>query len=468
MSTEAISTSNDAARVPHRAKRFDNLRFMVLTEARRRAAQIEQAERWLFLSLVFVVALVIRMAALLSLRQISQLPGRQAGADGIEFEQLARALAEGRGYVRPNGMPTAFRAPGYPMFMSVIYRLTHINVSAATLSFPFLGAAICVVTYLLAREVVSERTARLSALLGVVYFPAIYLSTVWYSEPLFMLSFGICLWLFLIYLRNGSYGALAAAGLLFSWSVLVRPFAILMLPALLLLDLMYSRRRMITVSVLFVCSLTPTLLWAARNYQLYHAFVLGTNGGSTFYGGNNDTVFRVPEHMGGWVSTVRLPGRDQIVATPNEYAHDQVEWQLGKQWVRTHLTAVPLLATMKLVRFVLPDFDSENKKFAILSVIATLPFLPLWILGIRAAVDRRNRNLPWLVVHFGVAMVVATGVIFWGSPRFRDAVAPLLFIYAGCGLERLIVSRFHTLGDADAHMIRDEGVSIPSDTAIAS
>ncbi len=444
-----------------------SVRSSILTEVKCRTEQLMHAERWIFLALVFIVALIIRMAALVSLRQVGQLPGRQAGADGIEFEQLARALAEGRGYVRPNGIPTAFRAPGFPMFVSVIYRLTHISVSAATLSFPVLGGAICVVTYLLAREVVSERSARLSALLSVVYFPAIYLSTVWFSEPLFMFSFGICLWLFLIYLRNGSYVVLAAAGLLFSWSVLVRPFAILMLPALLLLDLMYSRRKLITVSILLVCSLGPTLVWAGRNYQLYHAFVLGTNGGSTFYGGNNDTVLRVPQHMGGWVSTVRLPGRAQVVATPNEYAHDQVEWKLGKQWVRTHLTAMPLLIAMKLVRFVLPDFDSENKKFALLSVITTLPFLPLWFLGIRSAAGRRNRSLPWLVVHCGVAMAVATGIIFWGSPRFRDAVAPLLFIYAGCGLECLIFYRFHTPAAADDPMIRDEAMLAHSETAMA-
>jgi hypothetical protein len=40
-----------------------------------------------------------------------------------------------------------------------------------------------------------------------------------------------------------------------------------------------------------------------------------------------------------------------------------------------------------------------------------------------------------------MAMVVATGLMFWGSPRFRDAAAPLLFIYAGCGLDQLLMPR---------------------------
>jgi len=414
----------------------------VLAEARCRADQIARAEQRVFLGLLFVFALVVRMVALLSLRQVSRPPGLQEGADGIEFEHLARSLAEGRGYVRPNGVPTSFRAPGFPMFVSIIYRISHMNLSIANLSFPFLGAGICVATYLLAKEVVSERAARLSALLSVLYFPAIYFSTVWLSEPLFMFSFALCLCLFLIYLRKGSYGALAAASLLFSWSVLVRPFAILMLPALLLLDFAYSKKRALTVPLLLVCSLTPTLLWTARNYRVYHAFVLvATSGGAVFYGGNNDTVLHVPQHWGGWVSSTHLPGRALVDATPNEYAHDQAEWQLGKQWVGTHLTAMPLLVAMKLARFALPDFDSVNRKYVVLSVMTYLPFIPLWVLGIRAAVDRKNRTVPWLVLHLTIAATIATGVIFWGNPRFRDAATPILMVYAGCGLDGLLAFR---------------------------
>lgn len=446
---ETSSASNQHGIVtPPAAGWFDK----VLFEARYLVGQIARADRRVFLSVLFVIALVVRVAALFSLRQISHLPQMQEGADGIEFEQLARALAEGRGYVRPNGVPTAFRAPGFPMFVSIIYRISHMSVSAATLSFPLLGAAMCVVTYLLAREVVSERAARLSGLLGVVYFPAIYYCTVWLSEPLFMFSFALSLWLFLAYLRRGSFSVLIAAGLLFSWSVLVRPFAILMLPVLLVLDFVYSRKRGLTVPVLLVCSLALAGMWGARNYRLYHAFALATSKGAVFYGGNNDTVLHVPQHMGGWVSSVHLPGRAQIDATPNEYAHDQVEWELGKQWVKTHATSMPLLVAMKMLRFALPEFDSPNRKFVLISVITYLPFIPLWILGIRAAVDRKNRTVPWLVMHLAIAATVATGVVFWGNPRFRDAAAPILFIYAGCGLDSLLASRFRLFEGGDSRM----------------
>jgi 4-amino-4-deoxy-L-arabinose transferase-like glycosyltransferase len=436
------STERRTGTIAQAPRRFRKLRLQPLGAAEGRLQQVARAEQWVFLSGLFIVAWVVRMVALLSLRQISHVPGMQEGADGVEFEQLARALAQGRGYVRPSGMPTSFRAPGFPIFVSLIYRVTHISVSAANLSFPLLGAAICVVIYLLAKEVVPERAARLSALLGVFYFPAIYYSTVWLSEPLFMFSFALSSYLFLIYLRTGSYGVLAIAGLLFSWSVLVRPFAILMLPALLLLDFVHSRRRFLTVPVLLVCCLAPTLLWTARNYRIFHAFVLvATNGGSTFYGGNNSTVVSVPYYMGAWVSTVHLPGREQIIAAPNEYAHDKVEWQLGKQWIKSHAVEMPLLVAMKLTRFALPDFESTNTKYVVLSVVTYLPFIPLWIVGIQAVADRKNRTAPWLLIHLSIAATIATGIVFWGNPRFRDAAAPMLMLYAGCGLDNLLLKR---------------------------
>lgn len=426
-------------------------------------AALTHLEAKVFLSLLFAFALAVRLAALFGLRHISALPGMQQGADGVQFEQFARALAQGRGFVRPNGVPTSFRAPGFPMFVSVIYRITHISVSAATLSFAFVGAAACVATYLLAKEVAAERTARFAAVLSAVYFPIVYFCTVWLSEPLFMLCFTLSLWLFLVHLRKGSIAALVAAGLLFSWATLTRPFAILMLPVLLMAEWSYSRKRMLTVPLLALCALAPTSVWTARNYRVHHAFVLvSTNGGSTFYGGNNDTVLRVPQFMGAWVATTHLPGRAQIEAAPNEYLHDQVEWQLGKQWVRSHLAMMPVLIAMKLVRFVLPEIDSENKKFVLLSVVTYLPFLPLWILGFRELREKERLSPGWFLVHAAVATTLITAVVFWGSPRFRDAVAPLLMLYAACGVERVVSQH---LSRSSAVVSRNIPQNVPAEIA---
>jgi hypothetical protein len=55
-------------------------------------------------------------------------------------------------------------------------------------------------------------------------------------------------------------------------------------------------------------------------------------------------------------------------------------------------------------------------------------------------------------MHLAIAATVATGVVFWGNPRFRDAAAPILFIYAGCGLDSLLASRFRLFEGGDSRM----------------
>jgi 4-amino-4-deoxy-L-arabinose transferase-like glycosyltransferase len=411
--------------------------------------RIERGLDWLadadsryYLCLLFLGAVALRMIGLVSLRQLNHAPGMQAGIDGIDFANLGRALAQGRGFVWPNGRPTSFRAPGFPIYLSAIFYCFHLSYLAANLSFPIVGAAGSISTYLLAKEAVSERAARLAGVLFALYFPAIYFCTVWLSEPLFMLIFALSLWQYLIHLRTRSCWALAIAGVLFSCSVLVRPFAILMLPALLYLEARNSRNRLFACSLLLVCAIAPLSIWTARNYRVHHAFVLvATNGGSTFYGGNNDLVLNDPRYMGAWVSTVHLAGRPLINAAANEYQHDHVEWRLGVAWVRENLTKMPLLIAMKLVRFTLPDFDSQNRLFAILSVFACLPFYPLWIFGTRAIIKRKHSTVPWLVLHCAMAATVATALIFWGSPRFRDAAAPILMVYAALGAEQMSALR---------------------------
>jgi hypothetical protein len=192
----------------------------------------------------------------------------------------------------------------------------------------------------------------------------------------------------------------------------------------------------IVTAVAFACVLTP---WVVRNYYVFGRFVLvATNGGSTFYGGNNDIVLHDPAELGGWVSTTLLPGRDLIDAEPDEASHDKMEWRLGTQWVREHADSMPRLLAYKLGRLVLPDTSSPNRKYVILQGVLTTPFLVLFAAGAFACLrDCKYWTLPWISIHLMLACSVATSLVFYGTPRFRDANGPLLMLYAVAGLEFL-------------------------------
>jgi heme A synthase len=43
-----------------------------------------------------------------------------------------------------------------------------------------------------------------------------------------------------------------------------------------------------------------------------------------------------------------------------------------------------------------------------------------------------------MMAHGIIAATIITALIFWGSPRFRDANLPLLMAYAAVGLQTIL------------------------------
>lgn len=386
------------------------------------------------------MAFLIRLAAVAVLRDVHAPPGQQAGADGLEFNRLALNLAVGEGYALTPGHPTSFRAPGFPVLLSAVYRLAGERYLAAYLLFCALGAASCVLTYALCIELMSANMARCAAALSAAYVPQIYNCTVFLSENLFVVTLAAFVWLQVRSFKSPSVPLSLAAGLALGASILTRPFALLLAPCSFLLMILAPEpplwRRLAHASVV-VAGISAVLApWAWRNERVHHAVVLvATNGGSTFYGGNNDVVLNEPRHFGGWVSTGMLPGRNLVDATTDEVSHDKMEWQLGFQWVRAHLSAMPRLLFYKLARFCLPEIESGNRKYVLLQLVGATPFLLLTYTGMALTMfDRRYWTPCWLTLHGTILASVVTALIFWGSPRFRDANTPLLMLYAALGL----------------------------------
>jgi 4-amino-4-deoxy-L-arabinose transferase-like glycosyltransferase len=401
-----------------------------------------------FLLVLFLAAFTVRLAAVAALRNVHHGPTGSMGADGIEYDALASRVAQGQGYGYTPGHPTSFRAPGFPFLLAGVFaaeggRPRYVPVY---LLFCAIGAAACVLTCLATEELGGQKLGRIAGALSVVYLPHIYYATEFDTENLFVFCLALALWPFLRHLRTGSAWSLGIAGLALGYAVLVRPFALLLVPvflAVLAWHIWSARRkapmRLAMPLLLAAAVAAPVLPWTLRNYRAHHHFVaVATNGGSTFYGANNDRVLHEHYYLGGWLSTVHLPGRNLIDAAPDEYTHDQIEWRLGKQWVRGHLASMPLLCVYKFVRLWLPDVASANKKYVAMQLVGYTPFLLLYLLAaVQFARNRAYWNQRWALIHGVLLATVLMALIFWGSPRFRDANMPVLMAYAAAGVSAL-------------------------------
>jgi 4-amino-4-deoxy-L-arabinose transferase-like glycosyltransferase len=392
-----------------------------------------------YVALLFALAFLVRLGMVLSFGDIRQGPIGPPTNDDVQFNDIARQLAQGNGYrSAEDARLTAFRAPGYPFFLAGLYVLFGEYAAVVYLSHCLLGALACVLTWLLGREVLSEGGARLAGVLAALYLPHAYLAAVFYSENLFAPLFALGILLAIRFLRGGGGWTLALAGLVLGYATLTRPFTLLMLPiTLAIAGWAWWRGARIPVWALpvfalaFLAVLAP---WTYRNYLVFDRFVLvATNGGSTFWGSNNDRVATEPRSLGYWVSTTELPHRDKIDAAPDEVAHDQVEWQLGKEWVRNNLSRMPLLEGYKLLRlWWLPEYGAGHRWLRIASYV---PYVLLFVLGAwRCLRSRQCWTLSWAMIHGGMAALFLTVLVFSGQPRFRDANMPLLMVYAALGL----------------------------------
>jgi 4-amino-4-deoxy-L-arabinose transferase-like glycosyltransferase len=399
-----------------------------------------------YVVVLFLLAFLLRFGVVLGLRDIHKFHGRSpTGADAVEFNAIALNLASGNGYAVVPGQPTSFRAPGLPFFLSAVYRLSYENYVLAYLALIMVGALTCPLTYYVARELLPEGWARVAGVLAAVYLPHVYFSSIFMSEVLFAFCIGLGLWFLLMYLRNPSVWLMAAAGLCMGYATLSRPIGLL-LP--LFLAPVFIRRAgpnrgwtmqgMIPFVLAFAAIILP---WAIRNYDVHHHLVLiATNGGSTFYGSNNDITLHDRQYLGSWIATNYLPHRKEIEATPDEYSHDQLEWKLGKDWVYGHLIDMPLTTFYKVARFWLPDWSSGNRKFVLMQLAAYTPMGILILFGLMVSLPPIQKALTpaWLAVHGILLANLISSVIFYGCARFRDSITPVLMIYAAFGLERAI------------------------------
>lgn len=399
---------------------------------------------------LFLAAFLLRfLAVLLWVDDLHAPPRGPPSADEVQFNNLARMVAQGQGYrLSLESRPTSFRAPGFPLFLAGLYATVGENYPLAYGAFCLLGAAACLFTFELACLYLTETGAWLAAIFLAIYLPHIFWATLFCSENLFIPCLTLGLWLFGRYQQTGSGWLLFSAGLTLGWATLTRPFALLLLPILLLLLLAAGWRHKqlpIRAVLILVFSFAGIIApWTFRNYHVHGELVLiTTNGGSTFYGGNNQRVVNEPRALGYWVSTTELPQRDLIDAQPTEVAHDRMEWQLGLDWIRAHPAEFALLLLYKLGRlWWLPEYHAG---WRLLRIVSYVPFLVLFALGAwRCLRQGQLQRGLWLVLHGTMLATVVTALIFAGLPRFRDANAPLLMIYAVVGLGERFVRVFET------------------------
>lgn len=397
-------------------------------------------------------ALVAIWAIFVGLRLAVLLIPVAPGSDAEWYVLRAIGLAAGQGYLDNSGAPTAFWPAGWPMAMSVLFRLTGPSVLAIGL-FNLASAVLTgYLALLLGRRLFgNEAAARLGLLLFAIYPNAIGYVPLALTEVFYTALLLLGCWLVI---ARRSLLWLIAAGLVFGFATLVKAQTLVMVPLLFAIGWLRTGdvwRRLPKLigqgSLVLAMAALSVMPWTVRNHaQLGHWIAVSTNGGFTLLTGNNDTA--TGDYTPNDPTVTALMARRDL----DEVTRDAEAKRLGMQWIAANPGGFLALAPKKLARLWLPDGEAEwayqaaapsYARFELLYRavrVANQGYYALLMLGFAAAfgvmtIRRRaahQRWVDWWLLPWGVAAYPSfIAIVFSGQSRFHYPVMP--FVCLACG-----------------------------------
>jgi 4-amino-4-deoxy-L-arabinose transferase-like glycosyltransferase len=250
---------------------------------------------------ILVLAAVLRFVYLREVRAAPDFAFPQVDAEFHDY--WARGLAfgtwelpAGKGDPRIQESPF-FRPPGYPYFLAVIYKLAGPDYLTPRVVQVLLGLGNVLLAFWLVRKWLGQSVALVAALLMGTYWIFIYYEGEFLETPLMVCCTLLLLGLLFGWTERITFRRALAAGLVLGLSSLVRPNALIFLPAIAGWAYWIGRRQPTRRS--FRLALGGLLLGCAvmilpatiRNYTVSGQPVLITsNAGINLYMGNNETA----------------------------------------------------------------------------------------------------------------------------------------------------------------------------------
>jgi tetratricopeptide (TPR) repeat protein len=400
--------------------------------------------------------------------------------DAKYHDQWAQTILKGQDFEKG----VFFRAPLYPYFLALVYKIFGHSFYMARLIQFLIGSLSCVLVYLIGKKIFNPRVGRIAGTIASLYGILIYFE----GElliPVLIVFLDLVLILSLLWIReNPSYVRWIVCGGLLGLSALARPNILLVGVAFFFwilfclpqgTEFVKSKAKTYRKSLLYavffafgaILMVSPITL---RNYVKGDDFVLiASQGGMNFYIGNNPQSDGVSAYLPGARSTWRGM-YDDAIKMAEESMHKKLKpsevskfwYGLGMKSVKDHPFDFLSLMVKKLALFWNGNELSNNKdiyffarkagilKGLIWKFVIFFPFgimCPLALLGMILSYKQFKNTLVLLLFVFVYMLSI---ILFFVTTRYRVPVLPILIIFSAYALNWFLVKmkekRFSSLG----------------------
>ncbi|MFH0931606.1 MAG: tetratricopeptide repeat protein [Candidatus Zixiibacteriota bacterium] len=400
-----------------------------------------------FLFGIFIFSLILRLIYLL---QIKSNPYFYSPTmDPLYHDLWAQSIAQGNWI----GDQVFFRAPFYPYFLGILYKLFGHNYFIPRLLQHLIGSFSVILIYFLSRKLFNRKVACLSAFFAAIYGIFIYFENEFLLDFL-LVFFGVLLILLLYRTKeNPKKSGFLLAGLVSGLFAITRPNILIFIPFVLLwifLLLKFDLKKKLVYSLFFLLGFILLIIPVSfRNYLVGKDFVLiSSQGGINFYIGNNPeadgTSAFLPPYGDDWEyqdAVYEVQKATNKLPQPSEVS--DYYFKKGMDFA-THSPAKFLSLFIKKLYLFWNSFEISNnqdiyffRRYSALIRILSLGFWligPLSLLGIAHSLKSWKRYFLPLSFIFSYSFSV---LLFFVSSRFRLPVLPFLIIFSSFAIIQL-------------------------------
>lgn len=391
--------------------------------------------------IILGTALVLRIVSVLAVEayvgQRAESPFVISG-DAEGYWMLAQRITSGSAYSVYEPPRQVHRMPGYPAWLAASMRLFGNSVSAVRWQTACLSTVICGLTCALAYAC-AGRVAGWCAAAWMAFSPtSVIFGSLVLSETLFtaLLIAAVLSWSVFLQTQPYRYRWMAATTGLLAAATYVRPAALLMLPALIVVWWLTERRRQLVLpGLVALAGLVLCLLpWAVRNQAVTGHWVFTTLwSGPSLYDGLH------PEATG--ASDMRFFDRDGLMNSMSEYEMNRHYVRAAQEYAWQQPLQAAELALRKQWRFWNPMPQAAQFSHWPIKLAGLLFYIPFYLFAaaglVRGTVPPRSR---WLLLT-PILVTAGLHLVFVGSIRYRVPIEPLLAVFAGAAVGPLIAGR---------------------------
>ena len=375
-----------------------------------------------------------------------------ATADPRVYDERALEILSGQW----SGSEVFFHSsPLYPYLLAGIYAIFGHSYLAVRIIQSLAGVGTALLIYVIGTRALGRWEGRIAGLLAAVYMPFVF-----FDSELLMITFVIFATLFALYFlldegRRSRPGWMLLAGLCLGVGALGKPNLLLFVPVAIVWmlwkagDAQQKREKRLAALSLVVGVVVAVAPFTISNLIIADDFVLtSSNGGINFYIGNNEEArgtFQIDHRMradlygGSKRIAEEALGRELKPSEVSRYWFDQGlaflsshPWQAVKLWGRKFLLFWNGFEIPN--HYSIPFFEKFSRVLRWNPVGFSL-LVPMGVAGIAVAWRRSRESI--LLLLFG-ATYLASLMPFFVTSRYRLPFVPILLVFAGAGLVRLI------------------------------